>query len=118
MKKLISWVEIPATDFLRAVEFYKEVLQIDLVPLDFGSEKMACLPGDEGAISLAPDFKPSIDGPIISLNAEDDIDGMISRVKASGGTILKEKTRIESEGRGYFALFSDTEGNRLGIYGN
>ncbi|MDX1315388.1 MAG: VOC family protein [Eudoraea sp.] len=118
MKKLISWVEIPATDFYRAVEFYKAVLQIDLEPLDFGSEKMACLPGDEGAISQAADFNPSADGPIISFNAGDDIDGMIARVKDNGGTIVRDKTKIEAEGRGYFALFSDSEGNRLGIYGD
>ena len=118
MKKLISWVEIPATDFYRAVEFYNKVLQIELEPLDFGSEKMACLPGDEGAISLAPGFKPSTNGPIISLNAENDIDGMISRVTENGGSITRNKTKIEAEGRGYFALFIDTEGNRLGIYGN
>lgn len=118
MKKIISWVEIPATDFYRAVDFYKKVLNIELEALDFGHEKMACLPGDEGAISQAQDFKPSTDGPIISLNAGDDIDGMISRVEENGGKIIRSKTKIEAEGRGYFALFTDSEGNRLGIYGD
>jgi len=118
MKKLISWVEIPAEDFARAVKFYSSVLQIKLEPLDFGHEKMACLPNDEGAISLSPGFKPSSNGPIISMNAGDDIDGMINRVVQNGGTIVKDKTKIDAEGRGYFALFTDTEGNRLGIYGD
>lgn len=46
MKKLISWVEIPASDFERAVSFYSSVFNLDLTPLDFGKEKMACLPND------------------------------------------------------------------------
>ena len=87
MKKLISWVEIPANDFYRAVEFYSNVLEIELDPLDFGNEKMACLPGDEGAISFSPGFKPSSDGPIISLNAENNIDSMISRIEKNGSNI-------------------------------
>lgn len=118
MKKLISWVEIPAIDFSRAVEFYSNVLEIDLDPLDFGPEKMACLPDDEGAISFSPGFKPSSDGPIISLNAENNIDGMISRIEKNGGKIIRPKSKIEAEGRGYFALFIDSEGNRMGLYGD
>ena len=41
MKKLISWVEIPAADMQRAVTFYEKVLDFKLEILDFGSEKMA-----------------------------------------------------------------------------
>lgn len=118
MKKLISWVEIPAEDFYRAVEFYSKVLEVKLDPVDFGEEKMACLPGDEGAISLSPGFNPSKDGTLISFNAGDDIEGMIQRISASGGKIIKPRTKIEAEGRGYFALFIDSEGNRMGIYGD
>jgi len=118
MKKVISWVEIPASDFYRAVEFYSNVLDIELKPLDFGNEKMACLPGDEGAISFSPGFNPSKDGCIISFNSGKDIDGMINRVIANGGRIVQPKTKIEAENRGYFALFIDSEGNRMGIYGD
>ena len=118
MKRLISWVEIPANDFERALKFYGEIMQIELKGLDFGEEKMACFPGDEGAISMAPGFKPSPDGPLVSLNAGSDLDGMIERIKAAGGRIIKEKTSIEAEGRGYFAIFIDSEGNRIGLYGD
>ena len=117
MKKLVRWVEIPATDFERAVNFYNAVFNLDLEPMDFGHEKMACLPNDEGAISLAPDFKPSENGVLVSLETGDDLDVTIERITANGGKIVKPKTKIEAEGRGYFALFLDTEGNRLGLYG-
>ena len=118
MKKLISWVEIPAEDFKRAVNFYNSILLLELQPLDFGHEKMACFPNDEGAISYAPDFKPSKDGVLVSLNAENDLEGTIKRIEENGGEIIQPKTKIEAEGRGYFALFIDSEGNKVGLYGN
>ncbi|MCF8218823.1 MAG: VOC family protein [Bacteroidales bacterium] len=118
MKKLISWVEIPAADFERAVKFYKSVLKIDLQTMDFGEEKMACFPGGEGAISFAPNFKPGKNGALVSFNAEQDLEGAIERIRANGGTILQSKTKIEAEGRGYFAVFVDCEGNKVGLYGD
>ena len=117
MKKIFYWVEIPAVNFGRAVGFYSKLLGVELEGIDCGTEKMACLPDDAGAISWAPDFKPSRDGVLVHLNCGNDIDGWIGRVVANGGTIDRPKTKIEAEGRGYFALFIDTEGNRLGLYG-
>ena len=99
MKKLISWVEIPATDFERAVDFYSNVLQIELEGIDYGKEKMACFPSGEGAISLAQGFNPSKDGHLVSFNAEDDLDGAIDRVVKNGGEIVHPKTKIEKERR-------------------
>lgn len=117
MKKIFYWVEIPAVDFDRAVDFYSKLLGVELEGIECGTEKMACLPNDAGAISQAPEFKPSKDGVLVSINAGTDIDGWIERIKANGGTIDRPKCKIEAEGRGYFALFIDTEGNRLGLYG-
>jgi len=117
MKKIFYWVEIPALDFDRAVDFYSKLLGVELEGIECGTEKMACLPNDAGAISQAPEFKPSKDGVLVSINAGTDIDGWIERIKANGGTIDRPKCKIEAEGRGYFALFIDTEGNRLGLYG-
>jgi predicted enzyme related to lactoylglutathione lyase len=118
MTNLISWVEIPATDFERAVNFYSSVLKTDLQTIDCGDEKMACFPGGEGAVSFAPGFKPGKDGLLVSFNAEKDIEGAIERIEENGGTIVQQKTKIEAEGRGYFALFIDSEGNRVGLYGD
>ncbi len=115
---MIAWVEIPTEDFERAVDFYNSILQLHLKPMDFGQEKMACLPNDEGAIIYAPGYKPSKDGVIVSLNCGDQLDACIERIERSGGMILKTKTKIEAEGRGYFALFIDSEGNRMGLYGD
>lgn len=118
MTKIISWVEIPAQNFERAVNFYKEVLKIDLQVFDYGEEKMACFPNGEGAISFAPGFNPGKDGALVSFNAENDLEGAIERIEANGGSIVQPKTKIEAEGRGYFAVFIDCEGNRAGLYGD
>ncbi len=115
---LIAWVEIPALDFERAIRFYSRVFGLELSALDCGDEKMACFPGGEGAVSFAKGFRPSPDGVLVSLNTGDDLDGTISRIQENGGNILTGKTKIEAEGRGYFAVFTDCEGNRMGLYGD
>ena len=117
MQKLITWVEIPAVDFDRAVEFYNSVFKLSLLKEDFGQEKMACFPNGEGAISCAPNFKPSKNGVLVSLAAPDTIEATMQRVESGGGNILQSKTKIEAEGRDYFALCTDSEGNKIGIYG-
>jgi uncharacterized protein len=118
MKKLISWVEIPAVDFKRAVKFYNTILGLELEEVDCGEEKMACFPTGEGAIFAAPNYFPSKDGVIVSLNTENDLDNTILRIEKNGGKITHPKTKIQVEGRGYFALFIDSEGNRVGLYGD
>jgi len=116
MSKLITWVEIPATDIKRAASFYNEILDLELEILDFGVEKMVCFPNGEGAISVAPDFKPSKDGAIIHFSMDVDMDTALEKVKRAGGKVIKPKTKVEAEGRGYFALIIDSEDNRIGLY--
>lgn len=117
MKKLISWVEIPANDFGRATAFYENLLQLKLEVFAGETEKMACFPGGEGAISQAPGFTPGQDGVLVSFNVSDDLESSLRRVEAMGGSVLIPKTKIEAEGRGYFAVFIDCEGNKVGLYG-
>ena len=118
MEKIISWVEIPAVDMNRAVNFYNAVLRLDLKVSDYGEEKMACFSTGEGAISFAPGFKPSKDGHLVSFNAGDDLNGTLERIEKHGGSIVQSKTKIEAEGLGYFAIFVDSEGNTAGLYGD
>jgi uncharacterized protein len=117
MQKLITWVEIPAVDIDRAVEFYNSVFNLHLTKQDFGQEKMACFPNDEGAISYAPHFKPSKDGALVSFAAPDNVEATLLRIQSKGGSIVQPRTKIEAEGRDYFAICSDSEGNNIGIYG-
>jgi uncharacterized protein len=117
MERLILWVEIPAEDFDRAVKFYDAILGLELKKEDYGHEKMAFFPTGEGAIFSKSGFKPSKDGVIINLYVGSKLDETIEKITANGGTIVKGRTKIEAEGQGYFALFIDSEGNKLGLNG-
>lgn len=118
MKNLISWVEIPTYNFEKAVKFYNVVFKFDMKAQDFGEEKMACFPGGEGAIIFAEGYKPSDNGVLVSLTVSDSIDSTLERIVANDGKIIQPKKKIEAEGRGYFAVFIDCEGNKLGLYGD
>ena len=119
MKNLVAFFEIPAENFERAVKFYETVLGIPLDVCDCGTEKMAFFPDENGqcpgAISWAEDFRPSKDGVLIHLQVEN-LETAMTTLEKNGGKITRPKTKIEAEGRGYFALFIDSEGNRVGLY--
>ena len=118
MKKIIEWVEIPTTNFKRGVQFYNAVFNLSLEELDFGTEQMACFPSGEGAIFHKEGYDPSDKGVIVSFSVPDSIELAAERIKKNGGKIIVPKTKIEAEGRGYFALCLDSEGNRIGLYEN
>lgn len=119
MRKLIEFFEIPAVDFRRAVKFYESVLGVKLTVMECESEKMAFLPDEDGkcpgAISFAADLLPSPHGVIISLHV-DDMEKALTAVIANGGEIIRHKTKIEATERGCFALFLDSETNRVGLH--
>ena len=117
MNQLIAWVEIPTADFERAVNFYNSVFKLDLELMDCGNgEKMACFPTGEGAIVHSPYAKPSENGAIVSFVVPDSIEAAISRIEQKNGKVVIPKTKIEAEGRGYFAVCTDSENNRIGLY--
>lgn len=119
IKNLVAFFEIPATDFGRAVKFYEEVFGLKLDVMECANEKMAFFPGEEdkypGAISWAPDFKPSANGILISLQVEN-MESTLTTISKQGGKVIRPKTKIEAEGRGYFSIFLDCEGNQVGLY--
>jgi len=119
MKNLIAFFEIPAENFERAVKFYESVLGVQLYAMDCKTEKMAFFPEESGqcpgAISWSKDFCPSKDGVLIHFQVEN-METAMTAIEKNGGKITRPKTKIEAEGRGYFALFIDSEGNRVGLY--
>jgi uncharacterized protein len=115
MEKLISFFEIPAADFERAVGFYETVLDTKIQAETCDTEKMGFFPNCEGAISFSPQIKPSADGVLISLSVNN-IEQTLARVEKLGGKTIIPKTAIEAEELGYFAVFLDGEGNRIGLH--
>lgn len=117
MEKIVAWVEIPTENMEKSVAFYNDLFGLDLKIDDYGAEKMACFPSGEGAISQSDGFKPGAGGLMVSFHAVDDLESSIRRVLKNGGSLIIPKTKIEAEGRGYFCVIADPEGNRIGLYG-
>src|SRR5690606_23729551 len=119
MKNLISIVEIPTTDFPRAVKFYQTILDISIEEVDMAGTQMGLLPGDEATVNVAPvksnDYPPSSYGTVVYLNAGNDLQPTLDKIVLHGGHVIVPKTEISPE-MGFFALFFDTEGNKLGLH--
>jgi predicted enzyme related to lactoylglutathione lyase len=116
MKKLISWFDIPVSDMGRAVKFYEEVTGQKLQRLPVATDRETALFPSDGCLFRAPEDKPSHHGSRVYLNAESGIGSWLERIEAAGGKTLVPKTPIGS-GRGFFAYFEDSEGNRVGLHG-
>jgi hypothetical protein len=81
---------------------------------------MAFFPTDKGiggAIVAGPGSTPSDTGTLIYLNAGKDLSHVLERVEPAGGRIVMPKTLINKES-GYFAIFIDSEGNKLALHSN
>lgn len=118
-KNFISIFEIPATDFSRAKSFYQAILNVDMEEVDMGGVQMALFPGDgqsvSGAVIKGAGYKPSADGVIIYLNGGNDLQLLLNKIETNNGKVIVPKTEIASE-MGFYAMFIDTEGNRLGVH--
>lgn len=119
MKNLVSIVEIPTIDFSRAVAFYQTILDVTIEEAEMEGTKMGVLPCDEETISVVlvhgNDYKPTTDGTVVYLNAGKDLQPTLDKAAQNGGQIIVPKTEISPE-MGFFALFIDTEGNKVGLH--
>ena len=122
MANTVSWFQIPCRDFARGKRFYQTILGVALEDMEAPGMQMAAFPGDPakgevgGAIVTGPGATPSGDGTIVFLNADPHLDVVLDRVEAAGGKVRVPKTPTSVEGAGYFALFTDSEGNTVGLH--
>lgn len=122
-QSVVSWFEIPATDLDRATKFYETLFGVELIPMDMPNIKMRMFPLADmmnnigGAIVDSGGFhKPSAsDGVLIYLNGNPDVQHILDKVEAAGGSIFLPKTEISPE-YGFMAIIIDTEGNRIGFH--
>lgn len=119
MENLAVWFEIPVTDMERAKKFYSHVFNLNIEVQDSGDRPYGLFPirgyGNSGALVKHMDFQPSAKAATIYLNGGQDLSDPLSRVESAGGKILVPKTMISRE-MGYYALFLDSEGNRVGLH--
>ncbi|ASP40215.1 glyoxalase [Bacterioplanes sanyensis] len=119
MSNLAAIFEIPATDLSRAAAFYSAILEVSIEVMEMDDIKLGLFPYDEqstvGVIMQGEGCVPSAAGVTVYLNAGDDLQLVLSRVEPNGGKILLSKTP-HADDSGFFALFLDSEGNRLGLH--
>ena len=118
MVNAITWFELPAADFDRAVTFYDSILATPLQRGEFFGHPHGFFPSDKtgvgGAVVLDPRLKPADTGTVVYLDCNGKLDDVIGRVEASGRKVLLPKTHIGDPG--YIALVRDTEGNTVGLH--
>lgn len=118
LKDFVSWFEIPVYDIHRAAKFYNDIYSMEMEVGYNGDFAMAYFPaykGIGGALIAGPGCIPNDTGVLIYLNAGNDLDSVLGRVELAGGRVIMSKTLI-SESAGNFALFIDSEGNRLALH--
>ena len=104
----------------RAVRFYETLFQSSLIRESVPGMELAIFPrrdegGTTGCLAQGGFMKPGDAGAVVYLNADPELDRMLERVQAAGGEVLVPRTELPDD-IGCFALFRDSEGNRVGLH--
>ena len=118
-KNMISIVEIPVTNLSRAIAFYQTILGVNIDKMAMGDTEMGVLPATEGSVNVVlvkgKDYIPTNNGVLIYLDMGNDLQPALEKVEKNGGKVLLPKTEISPE-MGYYAMFVDSEGNKIGMH--
>lgn len=119
MNSHIAIFEIPANDISRAISFYGTILDLKVEKIEMPGMEMGLLPYKDqmvtGVIIKGEGYEPSAKGVTIYLNGGNNLQVVLDKVEKNGGKIMMPKTP-HADGNGYFALFLDSEGNRIGLH--
>jgi len=118
----VGWFEIYVDDMARARKFYESVLGVELEKLESPAKMeidMWCFPSDmerygaSGALAHMSHVKAGGNSTLVYFSCED-CALEESRVSSSGGTVEVPKMAIGEHG--FISVFSDTEGNMIGLH--
>src|SRR5688572_24394113 len=98
-KDAVNWFELYVTDFDRSKKFYETALQTSLQESRTESCRMGIFPCDHtagvgGAITKMDGISPGTGGTLVYLNVDGDLDGVLKRIPAAGGAVVKPRTSI------------------------
>ncbi len=118
MRHLLNWVEIPVNDFERARTFYETIMNVKFQEMEMDEARYAIFPsGDKfncGALVKSEYHRPCPDGVVVYLDGRDDMDIILNKVESAGGEVIMTKT-YTGDTAGYIGMFSDSEGNKIGL---
>ena len=119
MKELFSYVAIPCDDFERAYKFYYAITNGLLRRNENVPFPMAYFVNRNGKnighLFHDQRFQTSQDGVMVYFESDKELSLMLSEIDKAGGTIVMPKSAL-GPGRGYWAIFLDTEGNKLALH--
>lgn len=117
MGQPVAFFEVISPDPERAQKFYAELFgwQVNADP-NMGGYGLADTGAGDGAIGggIGPSEQPSDNGVKIYMKV-DDLEAYLERAEKLGGTRLVPPTDLP-EGWGQFAIFTDPDGNRVGLW--
>lgn len=109
-------IEIPADDPERAQDFYGDLFgwKFQTFPGYEGYHLFVTPAGEEavgGAIGKRGESAPEKLRTYIHV---DSIEDTLARLQAAGGAVVTPKSEVQ--GQGWYAVFTDTEGNELALW--
>ena len=116
----IVWVDIPVRDLDRAIAFYSAVIGATVTKEGGPGFSFGLLPhvgAEVGGCLYLPaegDNAPSLQGPLVYLDADGRLDAATSAVRANGGAVLQDIHGIPPHG--WRAIVRDSEGNRVALH--
>lgn len=131
----IMWFEIPVLNLDKAIQFYSEVLAINIEKIKFLDAELGVFNKDKettkGVLAVKENHSPG--SGIVLFFYVHNLSESLTKVEEFGGKIITEKTLLKQkttegylsintnliDGKvGYFAEFLDCEGNRICLYGH
>jgi len=110
----IVHIEIPTESRERAGDFYSQVFDWNVQQMPEMIYATWQASGGPGGGFAPADGQMVQIGQVVAYIGTDDINGSLSKIEANGGKTVLGKTEIP--GMGWFALFNDPAGNKLGLF--
>ena len=118
MKIFFTWIEIPVLDFSRAKHFYESLLGFPIHESRIGGMQhgfWGYTANQVGGAIVKGEGVPSQKGALVYFDGGNDLNDYLQKLEKLGGKIILPKTLIAKE-IGNYAIFLDTEGNRLSFW--
>jgi uncharacterized protein len=111
----IVHIEIPAAEPMAAGRFYHDLFGWQVLPVPGVDDYIGFTAegGPGGGFPRVDGGQVAPDRPLVYV-ATEDIDASLARAEALGGATLVPRTEIA--GTGWFAVFTDPTGNRVGLF--
>lgn len=111
------WFDIPVKNLDRSVQFYSEVLEMNVLKQSFNEVDFAVLQqedGNGGCLVPRGEEVSSNGGILVYFNVQGRIQDAVAKTTANGGEIVLPVHSIGPHG--FRAIVLDSEGNRIALH--